>query len=180
MFNPAHIHQHEMMTAVHQKNITAVQQHLDTINVTWEPNEIFCYACQKGQIDIVRLLLPFSDTNMDHGQPLRLATGQGHYDIVQYILPHCDATLMRSDALQLSVLSGEAQIFELLYPHSDCVVALQDLNESGEFLEIHGAECLALRDRLAEIVAVQLQKECLLDAVGTIQKPQNPYSCKKI
>lgn len=45
---------------------------------------------------------------------------------------------------------------------------------------MYGAECLALRDRLADIVAVQLQKECLLDAVGTVQKPQNPYSRNKI
>lgn len=150
-----------MMMAVHSNNIDIVTQHLPNIHVTWEPNEIFCYACQKGRLEIVQLLLPFSHTNMDHGQPLRLATGQGHYDVVQYILPYCDATLMRSDALQMSVFNGETKLFELLYPHSDCVVALEEVNDYISSIDVDGTECFVLRDRLAEIVAAQLQNEVL-------------------
>lgn len=170
-----------MMMAVHSNNIDIVTQHLPDIHVTWEPDEIFCYACQKGRLEIVQLLLPFSHTNMDHGQPLRLATGQGHYDVVQYILPYCDATLMRSDALQMSVLNGETKLFELLYPHSDCVVALEEINTYDLSLDVdESSNCWVLRDRLAEIVAAQLQKECLNDAVATVSQQQNVHSARKI
>jgi hypothetical protein len=104
---------------------------------------------------------------MEDGQPLRLASGQGHYEVVKYILPHCDATLMRSDALQLSVMSGEDKIFELLYPHSDCAVALEEVNESIQSLQIDSPQCLALRDRLTDIVASQQQKKVLQEVTKT-------------
>jgi hypothetical protein len=180
MKNPLHTQQHTMMMAVHSNNIDIVKQHLPNIHVTWEPDEIFCYACQKGRLEIVQLLLPLSHTNMDHGLPLRLATGQGHYDVVQYILPYCDATLMRSDALQMSVFNGETKIFELLYPHSDCVVALEEVNDYLSSIDVDGTQCFVLRDRLAEIVAAQLQKECLNDAVATVSQQQNVHSARKI
>lgn len=161
MRNPLHTQAHTMMMAVHANRIDVVQHHLPEVHSTWEPNKIFCYACQIGRLEIVQLLLPISDVNIDEGRPLCLATGQSHYDVVKHLLLHCDATLMRSEPLQLSVLNGDTEIFELLYPHSDCAVALEEVNESIQSLQIDSPECLALRDRLTDIVASQLQNKVL-------------------
>ena len=176
--------QGKLIDAVHYSQIDIVKQYMPSVNLTWDPNAIFYFACKGKCLEIVQLLLPFCDANINDGEPLQSAAYRGQFDIVKYMLPHCDATLMRSQALQLSILHKKPDIFELLYPHSDCVVALEDVNKiiakNKMDTQPQSKECLVLRDRLAEIVAAQLQKECLIDAVDAVQKQQNPSRCRKI
>lgn len=158
-----HTDQHTIMAAVNSNNIETVQQFLPQAGITWNADDVFAFACQKGRIDIIKLLLGVSDPNADHGKALQHAVGGRHYDVVKLILPHCDATLLRSEALQLSVIGGEKEIFELLHPYSDCDVALMEVNASIQLLCIDNEKCLQLRDRLTEIVQSQQQKQCLMD-----------------
>lgn len=184
MENKLYSDQGKLIDAVHYGKIDLVKQYIPSVNSTWEPNTIFHFACQGRCLEIVQLLLPFCDANINGGQPLQLAVRRGNFDIVKHMLPHCDATLMRSEALQLSILHKKPDIFELLYPYSDCVVALEDVNKIIATHKMHtqlqSRNCLVLRDRLADIVAVQLQKECLIESVAAVQKPQNPSRCRKI
>lgn len=180
MINPLYSDQGKLIDAVHYSKIDLVKQYMPNVNSTWDPNAIFYFACQGRCVEIVQLLLPFCDANINNGEPLQLAVRRGNFDVVKYMLPHCDATLMRSEALQLSILHKQPDIFELLYPYSDCVVALEDVNKIIGSHRMYDPNCLVLRDRLAEIVAVQLQKECLIEAVATVPKPENPRSSRKI
>lgn len=165
MFNPAHTAQHILMKAVHENDLTTVRLHLSDVRTTWDPNEILCYACQKGRLEIVQELLTVADPNCDLGRPLQQAVGGGHLDVVKCLLPHCDATLMNSEALQLCVLNGEEEMFEALHPYSDCGAALNEVNTSLSLFD-HDSHCLSLRDRLTEIVARQKQQATLAKAVA--------------
>lgn len=174
MFNPKHIHQHVLMNAVHHDSLDIVERYLPQVHKTWCPEEILCYACQKGRLPIVQVLLKVSDPNYDLGRPLQQAIGGGNPEVVKCLLPHCNATLLRSEALQMCVLNGEATLFELVYPHSDCAVALSEINRSIQSLRIDSSDCLELRDRLTEIVAQQRQHKILNDATQKTGLPSAP------
>jgi len=164
MFNPKHIHQHVLMDAVHSNNLDIIERHLPDANKTWHPEEVLCYACQKGRLSIVQVLLNVSDPNYDLGRPLQQAVAGGDHEVVKCLLKHCDATLLRSEALQLCVLNGESTLFDMVYPHSDCSVALSEVNNSIQAFRIDDSKCLALRNRLTEIVAQQRQHKTLSGA----------------
>lgn len=162
-----HINQHALMSAVNLNDVEAVRIMLHRDKTTWNTDDVLCFACQKGRLEIVKLLIGVANPNAYDGRPLQMAVGNGHYEVVKFLLPHCDATALRSEALQMSVLHADVVMFDMLYPHSDCATALVELELSTQ--EMPGAYsydgCQQLHARLIDIVNVQKQNAALRAAV---------------
>lgn len=162
-----HINQHALMSAVNLNDIEAVRIMLHRDTTTWNPDDVLCFACQKGRLEIVQLLIGVANPNAHDGRPLQMAVGNGHYEVVKFLLPHCDATVLRSEALQMSVLNADVVMFDMLYPHSDCATALGELEISIQEMpsDYKYDECQKLHARLIDIVNIQKQNAALRAAV---------------
>lgn len=156
-----------LLSAVNSNDVDAVRNMLKHIQTTWSPDDVLCFACQKGCLEIVELLIGLANPNVHDGRPLQMAVGYGHYDVVEFLLPHCDATLLRSEALQMSVLNADEVMFDMLHPHSDCAVALVEIELSVQQApnDYNYIGCRQLHARLIEIVNIQKQNQALRAAV---------------
>lgn len=165
LHNDHNKNQHKLLTAVYSNDIQTVREFLPQAGITWHTENVFCFACQKGRLEIVELLLPVSDPNVHDGRPLQQAVGGGSVDVVRFLLPHCDAKLMRSEALQMAILEGDQRMFDLLTPHSKCNVALKEVTKSIRLLEVSNPNVLQLHNQLKEIVGAQRQQKTLNDTL---------------
>ncbi len=92
-------------------------------------NDALQIASQNGHLEIVRLLLPYSN---NYNEALRLASQNGHTEIVELLLPRSDNY---NEALQSASYYGHLEIVKLLLPISDPMVdnsfALRMASEKG-------------------------------------------------
>lgn len=76
-------------------------------------------AARAGQLDIIEILLPYSDAKSDDSLALRLAAKCGHFECVERLLPHVDPKAGGSRALGQAAGNGHLAVAELLLPHSN-------------------------------------------------------------
>jgi len=78
----------------------------------------FRMAADKGHLEIVKFLLPYSDPPaLDHA--FRMAAWTGHLEIVKFLLPHSDPEAHYSEAFCWAAENGHLEIVKLLLPYSD-------------------------------------------------------------
>lgn len=79
-------------------------------------NHGLCWACQKGHVDVVGVLLKHgADVNTSKGAPLRIACYQGHLDAVTALLDAgAEVDAHRGAPLQMAASKGYLDIVEVL------------------------------------------------------------------
>lgn len=109
-------------------------------------------AAINGDVERVRLLLPFSKPKTTESKALRLAANGGHLDVVKLLIPVSNPKVNHSSPLRIAVREGHEEMALILLPVSDVKVAgdvLAQTEEWGTF------------DRLAKIVPEKLRRRWL-------------------
>jgi len=76
-------------------------------------------AAEFGHLDIVKLLLPYSDPKACDSYALRYAAKNDHYDIVKLLISVSDPKMHDSCALRWAAVNGDLKIVKLLIPVSE-------------------------------------------------------------
>jgi len=76
-------------------------------------------AAEFGHLDIVKLLLPYSDPKAKNSEALRYAAENGYFEIVKLLLPYSNPKVCNSEALRYATYGKHLEIVKLLLPLSD-------------------------------------------------------------
>lgn len=77
------------------------------------------HAAGKGDIEVVKILLPFSDPEKGCSKALRSAAENGHVDVVKVLLPLSDPKAASPSALRLAAENDHVEVVKVLLPFSD-------------------------------------------------------------
>ena len=92
---------------------------------TWKPsnidiaNDALCYAAKKGNIEIVKLLIPISDPKALDSYALRYASMNGNVELIKLLIPVSDPKALDSQALRTAAYYGHIEVVKMLIPISD-------------------------------------------------------------
>jgi len=86
---------------------------------TVDGNWPLCWAASQGHLEIVKLLLPYSDPKEFFSRPLRISIINNQLKVVKLLLPYSDPKACESEALRYAAHGGYLNIVKLLIPVSD-------------------------------------------------------------
>lgn len=175
-----------LIQACENGDVDRVQQQLGSIKNPLQYAYALDTAAHRGQVDIVRCLLPLCEQRdidgilinacvqghthvveclvqakalKHYNSPLQWAAKYGHTEIIDILLPVSNPQAENSLALLWAVQHGHTEIVQQLIAHSDCHKVLKQL-KSNE------AEATFLKN--------EMQKQRLLSEVKIIEKPGAP------
>lgn len=118
-------------------------------------------ACQNGDKEMVKFLIPFHDwsNNFIRKCTLFKAVEGGCLDVVKLILPHVPSKTQRTEALREACKANNQAIFDLLYPLSNPQSALKYMESRKTVTEEE-------KQMLKDAITAEQQKKVLSEAVG--------------
>lgn len=165
-------HSQELTHAIEQGDVFRVQEILRDVNELDhdKDDDYLSHATQKGQLDIVKLLLPLYNTR-NFTSEMIMAVREGHLEVVEFLLPMSNVKWMDSVALQVAAFYDQPEIFHVLYPLSDPQAALEGMIEDGDDDE----RTQILRDAIEYDRAQQIKQD-IMDEL----KPATMSAKKKV
>lgn len=104
-----------VMDAVLQNDFKQLKKSIPTSSPTQLQNAFF-FAVEEGQVDVVKLLLPYVDPLHHHSHALLQAIFTEHLEMVTILLPVSNITHDFSEHLVESVKTGNTDIIKKLLP----------------------------------------------------------------
>jgi len=105
--------------AVNNKYTDIVKLLIPVSNSKIANSQILRLAVEHGYTEIVEMLIPVSDPKINDSSILKYATDYGHTNIVKLLIPVSDPKADNSMALQRAALNGYTEIVKLLIPVSE-------------------------------------------------------------
>lgn len=125
-------------------------------------------AVERGDVEIVRLLFRHVDLRDEDNLALTLAAGAGNMEIVELLLPVANPRARNSQAVRVAVRKGHAKVVKRLIPVSDCGAVLELLRQHTQYADF-------FKHCLREYVAEQ-QHHRLMQVVHTDTTVEQPTS----
>lgn len=89
------------------------------------------FASREGFLDIVKEIVPFVKVGQEKSVCLQLAAKYGHAEIVKELLPHSNAKEKRSAAFRFAFLNGHHDVVNILWDVSDVQDVMEWFEETG-------------------------------------------------
>ena len=116
----------ELMSAVDNNDVAAVRQLVSVADCRRGGSNALRKAVQKGNLEIIELLLPYSNPSHFHCEAVGLAVKAGRMDILPRLLSSIGPEVVQDRALEIAVAANNDEAFDLLVGSTDQCAKTQD------------------------------------------------------